>query len=64
MWLNVRGSVSAGVQTSQSGSGCLTKLFGPSGYQNILFAMIFIPFAIILFICLVCTMLVVLNKKR
>lgn len=26
--------------------------------------MIFVPFAIILFICLVVTMLVVLNKKR
>lgn len=36
----------------------------PTGYQNILFAMIFVPIAIVFFVCLLVTMLVVLNKKR
>lgn len=42
----------------------LTEPFGPSGYQNILFAMIFVPAAIVLLICLVVATLVVLSKKR
>lgn len=63
-WLKVRGLVCTCAWVSRCKSRCLTKLFDPSGYQNVLFAMIFVPFAIILFICLVVTMLVVLNKKR
>lgn len=45
-------------------SACLTKPSDPAGYHNVLFAMIFVPFAIILLVCLLVTMLLLLNKKR
>ncbi|TWW67202.1 Insulin-like growth factor 1 receptor [Takifugu flavidus] len=52
---------------SLAGNGSWTHildLYVAERYQNILFAMIFIPIAIVFFICLLVTMLVVLNKKR
>lgn len=39
-------------------------MFNPTGYEHVLYAMIFVPIAIILFICLLVTMLVVVNRKR
>uniref|UniRef100_A0A8D3E5K4 Tyrosine-protein kinase receptor n=1 Tax=Scophthalmus maximus TaxID=52904 RepID=A0A8D3E5K4_SCOMX len=53
--------------TSLAGNGSWTNavdLYVAERYENVLYAMIFIPIAIILFICLLVTMLVVLNKKR
>lgn len=52
------------LELSRRRSCCLIPPFCPSGYQNILFAMIFVPLAVVLLICLVVTALVVLNKKR
>lgn len=40
------------------------QVFDPTGYENVLYAMIFVPITIILFICLLAAMLVVLNRKR
>lgn len=39
-------------------------MFDPTGYENVLYTMIFVPIAIILFICFLVSMLVVLNRKR
>lgn len=39
-------------------------MFDPTGYENVLYAVIFVPIAIVLFICLFVAMLVVLNRKR
>uniref|UniRef100_H3D2Z2 Tyrosine-protein kinase receptor n=1 Tax=Tetraodon nigroviridis TaxID=99883 RepID=H3D2Z2_TETNG len=52
---------------SLAGNGSWTHildLYVAERYQNILFAMIFVPLAVVLLICLVVTALVVLNKKR
>ncbi|XP_018552989.1 insulin-like growth factor 1b receptor isoform X2 [Lates calcarifer] len=53
--------------TSLAGNGSWTHtldLYVAERYENVLYAMIFVPIAIILFICLLVTMLVVLNRKR
>ncbi|XP_034039300.1 insulin-like growth factor 1 receptor isoform X2 [Thalassophryne amazonica] len=53
--------------TSLAGNGSWTHtldLYVAEKHENILYAMIFIPVAIILFICFLGTVLVVLNKKR
>ncbi|XP_019935649.1 insulin-like growth factor 1 receptor [Paralichthys olivaceus] len=53
--------------TSLAGNGSWTHivdLYVAERYENVLYAMIFIPIAIILFICLLVTMLVAFNKKR
>ncbi|XP_058484720.1 insulin-like growth factor 1b receptor [Solea solea] len=53
--------------TSLAGNGSWTQtvdLYVAERYENALYAMIFVPVAIILFICLFITMLVVFNKKR
>ncbi|CAB1451180.1 unnamed protein product [Pleuronectes platessa] len=53
--------------TSLAGNGSWTHvvdLFVAERYENVLYAMIFIPIAIILFICLLVTMLVAFNRKR
>nr|XP_046264139.1 insulin-like growth factor 1 receptor isoform X2 [Scatophagus argus] len=53
--------------TSLAGNGSWTHtldLYVAERYENILYAMIFVPIAIILFICILVTMLVVLNRKR
>lgn len=42
----------------------LIKLFDPAGYENIFYAMIFVPISIIIFICLLIGVMVVLNRKR
>lgn len=42
----------------------VTKALAPTGYQTALYAMIFVPIAVILPICLLVTMLVVFNRKR
>lgn len=38
--------------------------FNPTGYENVLYAMIFVPIVIVLLICLLGSMLVILNRKR
>ncbi|GLD55566.1 insulin-like growth factor 1 receptor isoform X1 [Lates japonicus] len=53
--------------TSLAGNGSWTHtldLYVAERYENVLYAMIFVPIAIVLFICLLVTMLVVLNRKR
>uniref|UniRef100_A0A3Q3X684 Tyrosine-protein kinase receptor n=1 Tax=Mola mola TaxID=94237 RepID=A0A3Q3X684_MOLML len=53
--------------TSLAGNGSWTHtldLYVAERYQNILYAMIFVPITVILFICLFITMLVVFNRKR
>ncbi|XP_041794516.1 insulin-like growth factor 1b receptor [Chelmon rostratus] len=53
--------------TSLAGNGSWTHpldLYVAERYENVLYAMIFVPIAVILFICLLATMLVVLNRKR
>lgn len=42
----------------------LIKMFDSAGYENVLYAMIFAPIAIILFICILGSMFYVLNRKR
>lgn len=42
----------------------LIKLFDLAGYENIFYAMIFVPISIIIFICLLIGVMVVLNRKR
>ncbi|TKS69749.1 Insulin-like growth factor 1 receptor [Collichthys lucidus] len=53
--------------TSLAGNGSWTHsldLYVAERYENVLYAVIFVPIAIVLFICLFVTMLVVLNRKR
>ncbi|XP_044049461.1 insulin-like growth factor 1b receptor [Siniperca chuatsi] len=53
--------------TSLAGNGSWTHtldLYVAERYENVLYAVIFVPIAIILFICLLAAMLVVLNRKR
>lgn len=40
------------------------NVFHSTGYENALYAMIFVPVFVVLFICLLIAMLVVLNRKR
>lgn len=42
----------------------IIKVFDPTGYENVLYAMIFVPLSIIFLICLLVTMLVVFSRKR
>ncbi len=74
MWLNVRHTLSYILKLhrcfSNSAEMMLTviikviQVFDPTGYENVLYAMIFVPITIILLICLLVAMLVVLNRKR
>lgn len=74
MWLNVRHTQSCIIKLhrcfSNSAEMMLTviikviQVFDPTGYENVLYAMIFVPITIILLICLLVAMLVVLNRKR
>lgn len=74
-WLNVRQRAIVNCHTSPyvchgSLHPCdvvvtyVTEAFAPTGYQTALYAMIFIPIAVILPICLLVMMLVVFNRKR
>ncbi|XP_076011611.1 insulin-like growth factor 1b receptor [Genypterus blacodes] len=53
--------------TSLAGNGSWTHmmdLYVAERYENILYAMIFVPIAVILFICFLVSALIVLNRKR
>ncbi|XP_063738253.1 insulin-like growth factor 1b receptor isoform X3 [Eleginops maclovinus] len=53
--------------TSLAGNGSWTRgvdLYVAERYENVLYAMIFVPIVIVLLICLLVSMLVVFNKKR
>lgn len=74
MWLNVRNMRthrSLSLHTTDSTETMfnvtvkVTKMFfNPTGYENVLYAMIFVPIVIVLLICLLGSMLVILNRKR
>lgn len=67
-WPNVRigktpGGLVAG-EVAQRPWTDRSTLIHPTGYPNSVYAMVFVPIAVVLFVCLLITMLVLVNKKR